>query len=56
MPEPPSQGLRTYYLLVATQTVSQIGSRISFFAVGTLGQIARSASQGTDLMLFVFPE
>ena len=30
----PSQGLRTYYLLVATQTVSQVGSRISFFAVG----------------------
>jgi len=30
----PSQGLGTYYLLVATQTVSQVGSRISFFAVG----------------------
>ena len=34
MSELPSQGLRTYYLLVATQTVSQVGSRISFFAVG----------------------
>src|SRR5580704_151466 len=29
-----SHGLRTYYLLMATQTVSQVGSRISFFAVG----------------------
>ena len=30
----PTRGIRTYYLLVATQAVSQIGSRISFFAVG----------------------
>ncbi|HUZ13533.1 MAG TPA: MFS transporter [Caulobacteraceae bacterium] len=34
MSAPPSQGLRTYYLLVATGAVSQVGSRISFFAVG----------------------
>jgi len=33
-PHAASPGLRTYYLLVATQTVSQVGSRISFFAVG----------------------
>lgn len=30
----PSQGLGGYYLLVATQAISQVGSRISFFAVG----------------------
>ena len=30
----PARGLRTYYVLVATQTVSRLGSRISFFAVG----------------------
>jgi MFS family permease len=30
----PGRGLRTYYLLTATQTLSQVGSRISFFAVG----------------------
>lgn len=28
------EGLGAYYLLVATQTVSQVGSRVSFFAVG----------------------
>src|SRR5438552_14946638 len=29
-----ASGLGAYYLLVATQTVSQVGSNISFFAVG----------------------
>ena len=33
-PQATSPGLRTYYVLVATQTVSLLGSRISFFAVG----------------------
>lgn len=30
----PSQGLRTYYLLIATGAVSQLGTNVSFFAVG----------------------
>jgi DHA3 family macrolide efflux protein-like MFS transporter len=48
----PSQGLRTYYLLVATQTVSQVGSRISFFAVG-IGVFTRT-SHATPIAIIAF--
>ncbi|HZZ90514.1 MAG TPA: MFS transporter [Caulobacteraceae bacterium] len=45
-------GLRTYYLLVATQTISQIGSRISFFAVGIA--VFAQASRATPLAIISF--
>ena len=48
----PSQGLRTYYLLVATQTVSQVGSRISFFAVGIA--VFTQTSHATPLAIISF--
>jgi MFS family permease len=48
----PSQGLRTYYLLVATQTVSQIGSRISFFAVGIA--VFTQTSHATPIAIISF--
>jgi DHA3 family macrolide efflux protein-like MFS transporter len=46
------QGLRTYYLLVATQTVSQVGSRISFFSVGIA--VFAQTSQATPLAIISF--
>ena len=45
-------GLRTYYLLVATQTVSQVGSRISFFAVGIAVFI--QTSHATPIAIIAF--
>ncbi|MGA0600923.1 MFS transporter [Caulobacter sp. KR2-114] len=47
--EAPGRGLSTYYLLVATQTVSQVGSRISFFAVGIAA--FSQASRATPLAI-----
>ncbi len=47
-----SHGLRTYYLLVATQTVSQVGSRISFFAVGIA--VFTQTSHATPLAIISF--
>src|SRR5271168_285723 len=52
MSAPPSQGLRTYYLLVATQTVSQVGSRISFFAVGI--SVFAQTSHATPIAIISF--
>jgi MFS transporter, DHA3 family, macrolide efflux protein len=48
----PSRGLRTYCLLVATQTVSQVGSRISFFAVGIA--VFFHTSQATPIAILSF--
>lgn len=48
----PSPGLRAYYLLVATQTVSQVGSRISFFAVGIA--VVFHTSQATPIAIIGF--
>ncbi|MFI4934581.1 MAG: MFS transporter [Caulobacterales bacterium] len=45
-------GLRTYYLLVATQTVSQVGSRISFFAVGI--SVFTQTSHATPIAIISF--
>jgi DHA3 family macrolide efflux protein-like MFS transporter len=45
-------GLRTYYTLVATQTVSQVGSRISFFAVGI--SVFTQTSQATPIAIIAF--
>lgn len=45
----PGHGLFTYYLLMATQTVSQVGSRISFFAVGIAA--FSQASKATPLAI-----
>ncbi len=47
-----SQGLRAYYLLVATQTVSQVGSRISFFAVGI--SVFTKTSHATPIAILSF--
>src|SRR5271156_2569976 len=52
MSAPPSQGLRTYYLLVTTQTVSQVGSRISFFAVGIA--VFTQTSHATPIAIISF--
>src|SRR5580658_3541521 len=52
MAAPPSQGIRTYYLLVATQTVSQVGSRISFFAVGIA--VFTQTSHATPIAIISF--
>ncbi len=46
------EGLRAYYLLIATQTVSQVGSRISFFAVG-IAAFAQTA-HATPLAIISF--
>jgi MFS family permease len=54
-PESPSArspGLRTYYLLVATQAVSQLGSRISFFAVGI--SVFSQTSHATPIAIIAF--
>ena len=48
----PGNGLRTYYLLVATQTVSQVGSRISFFAVGI--SVFTQTSHATPIAIISF--
>src|ERR1700735_4043175 len=48
----PSPGSRTYYLLGATQTVSQVGSRISFFAVGIA--VFFHTSQATPIAIISF--
>ncbi|HEY1752780.1 MAG TPA: MFS transporter [Caulobacteraceae bacterium] len=45
-------GLRTYYLLVATSTVSQVGSRISFFAVGIA--VFAQTSHATPIAIISF--
>jgi DHA3 family macrolide efflux protein-like MFS transporter len=47
-----SHGLRTYYLLMATQTVSQVGSRISFFAVGI--SVFTQTSHATPIAIISF--
>jgi DHA3 family macrolide efflux protein-like MFS transporter len=51
---PPSttQGLRTYYLLVATQTVSQVGSRISFLSVAIA--VFTQTSHATPIAIISF--
>jgi MFS transporter, DHA3 family, macrolide efflux protein len=51
-PQAASPGLRTYYVLVATQTVSLLGSRISFFAVGIA--VFMRTSQATPIAIISF--
>lgn len=48
-PQAASPGLRTYFVLVATQTVSLLGSRISFFAVGIA--VFMRTSQATPIAI-----
>src|SRR5579863_8885201 len=48
----PGRGLRTYYLLVATEAVSQLGSNISFFAVGIAVFI--KTSHATPIAIIAF--
>ena len=45
-------GQRTYYLLIATSAVSQLGSRISFFAVGIA--IFMKTSHATPIAVIAF--
>ena len=45
-------GLRTYYVLLATQAVSLLGSRVSFFAVGIA--VFTKTSQATPLAIISF--
>ncbi|HTX48506.1 MAG TPA: MFS transporter [Caulobacteraceae bacterium] len=47
-----SPGLRTYYLLVATEAVSQLGSNISFFAVGIA--VFMKTSHATPIAMISF--
>lgn len=47
-----SKGLRTYYGLVATQTLSQVGSRVSFFAIGIA--VFAETSQATPIAILAF--
>ena len=46
------QGLRTYYLLVATQAVSRLGSHVSFFAVGIA--VFMKTSHATPIAIIAF--
>src|SRR5215469_2064725 len=46
------RGLRTYYVLVATQAVSQLGSNISFFAVGIA--VFLKTSHATPIAIIAF--
>jgi DHA3 family macrolide efflux protein-like MFS transporter len=45
-------GLRTYYLLVASEAVSQLGSNVSFFAVGIA--VFMKTSQATPIAIIAF--
>ena len=47
-----TQGLRTYYTLVVAQTVSLVGSRVSFFAVGVA--IFAQTGHATPLAIMSF--
>lgn len=47
-----SAGVRTYYLLVATEAVSQLGSQVSFFAVGIA--VFMKTSQATPIAIISF--
>lgn len=47
-----SPTLATYYVLLATQTISQIGSQVSAYAVGI--SVFRSTGQATPLALVLF--
>src|SRR2546425_956282 len=47
-----ASGLGVYYLLLATQTVSQVGSRIGFFAVGIA--VFTQTSHATPIAIIAF--
>jgi MFS family permease len=52
MSAPAGQGLRTYYVLAATQAVSRLGSNISFFAVGIA--VFMKTSHATPIAIIAF--
>ncbi len=49
---PQLSGLRTYYVLVATQAVSRLGSNVSFFAVGIA--VFMKTSHATPIAIIAF--